>query len=192
MLIKWLHNKKFEPNTVPGYIVGYTKRVSTYKVYIPKLGKVMIKCYIIIAPHKDIDRDIENLTLTKPTSDKVQSYSSNGASSQQEQNEENQPITSTPKNVADTSVSMDELLDRVNEIENKEHRTIGPDELQRQQFLLDKFFREFKEPQQYTSRNGIHCNRTAPKNRSCSHRYCTAHDYSTECIACLSIQERAQ
>lgn len=42
---------KFESRTIPGYVVGYTNRRNTLRVYIPELQKVIETCNIVFAPH---------------------------------------------------------------------------------------------------------------------------------------------
>lgn len=44
---------KFEPRTMNGYVVGYTNRLNTYRVYVIKLGRTIETCEVIFAPHRE-------------------------------------------------------------------------------------------------------------------------------------------
>lgn len=43
---------KFEPRTEPGYVVGFTRRINTYKVFLPGSSRVIESADVIIKPHK--------------------------------------------------------------------------------------------------------------------------------------------
>lgn len=48
------HLTKFEPRTEPGYIVGFTQRSNTYRVYLKERGRVIESCNVIFRPHKQM------------------------------------------------------------------------------------------------------------------------------------------
>lgn len=45
---------KFEAKTERGFVVGFTNRSNTYRIYIPEKRKVKISCDVIFRPHKSI------------------------------------------------------------------------------------------------------------------------------------------
>jgi len=54
---KGKHLDKFEPRTDAGWIVGYTKRRNTYKVYLRERKRVIETCEVIIAPHGKLSQE---------------------------------------------------------------------------------------------------------------------------------------
>jgi len=48
---------KFEPKTIPAYVVGFTNRVNTYQVFVPSTNKVVTTCDVFFQPHAKIDND---------------------------------------------------------------------------------------------------------------------------------------
>lgn len=52
IIIDGHHLTKFEPRTEQGFIVGFTMRSNTYRVYLEKSSRVIETCNVIMKPHK--------------------------------------------------------------------------------------------------------------------------------------------
>lgn len=56
---------KFDPRTERGYIVGYTARRNTFRVYLPSLNKVIETCNVIVRQHQES----KNVTISEEKKD---------------------------------------------------------------------------------------------------------------------------
>jgi len=52
-LVKDRRLEKFDPRSVKGFIVGFTERRNTYRVYRSDINRVIVTCDVIFSPHKD-------------------------------------------------------------------------------------------------------------------------------------------
>lgn len=55
VMIDGHHLSKFEPRTEPGYIVGFTNRTNTYRIYLKKSERVTESCNVIFKPHSETE-----------------------------------------------------------------------------------------------------------------------------------------
>lgn len=73
VIINGHYLSKFDARTEPGYIVGFTKRRNTYKIYLPQRKRVIMSCDVIFKPHpKTRERQLYRLPdLTREQAVKV-------------------------------------------------------------------------------------------------------------------------
>lgn len=149
VLQKWKSLSKFEAKTTPGFIVGYTNRSNTYKIYVPEIKRVIVSCDVMIAPHgqKNVNQTFPGRTNSAPVENRVRIDISqthhNRLGQQRETNPFYEPVDNHILPSAPTDTETEELMTRVNQIAEAEHRIITIEELSRQRGLLDSFFQQF-------------------------------------------------
>lgn len=72
VMIQGKHLRKYEARTRPCFVVGYTPRQNSYRVYIPSSRKVLESCDIYLAPHKSSIFEHDNGESDSLEADRVQ------------------------------------------------------------------------------------------------------------------------
>lgn len=145
MLLTHMYLRKFDARTVTCFAVGYTERRNTYRVYVPKLEKVIESCDLVFAPHKNDakiseDSDSPRVQLEAPVIH-CASYCDNEDSDEEDYNQ----ITPSAPTFDNLDQSDTEILQRTstplaNRAHGKNNRPYVTSE-QLQQFM-DQFRRE--------------------------------------------------
>ena len=60
VIANWDYRSKFESRTEQGFLVGFTARSNTYRVYVPVREAVVVTSDIVIQPHKKVVKSLDS------------------------------------------------------------------------------------------------------------------------------------